>query len=58
MPRALAEWGLAGIEALIRDGVSGRELIDGGFPGDVEIALELGASRTAPLLRDGAYQAG
>lgn len=44
------------LAGLIRDSRSGRELIDGGFPGDVEIALELGVSRAAPMLRDGAYR--
>jgi len=44
------------LAALIRDSRSGRELIDGGFPDDVEIALEIGVSRAAPMLRDGAYR--
>ena len=44
------------LSQIIRDSVSGRELIEGGFPRDVEIALEQGASRTVPLLREGAYQ--
>ena len=31
---------------------SGRELLERGFPDDVELAAELGASSAAPLLRD------
>lgn len=42
---------------LIRDSVSGRELIDRGFPGDVEAALEVGVSGCVPVLVDGIYQA-
>jgi 2-phosphosulfolactate phosphatase len=45
------------IGAIVRDSVSGRELIDRGFEADVEIAVALEVSITAPLLRDGAYQA-
>ena len=41
---------------LIRASVSGRELIDAGFAGDVEMALEEGASCCAPMLIDGAYR--
>ena len=44
------------LAALLRGSVSGRELIDAGFQEDVEIALDLNASTTAPLLRDGAYR--
>jgi 2-phosphosulfolactate phosphatase len=45
------------LASIIRESVSGRELRESGFPGDVEIALESGASLTAPILRNGAYQA-
>lgn len=52
-------WRSAGadLQRLIRASVSGRELDDGGFPHDVDLALELGVSPAAPLLIDGAYQA-
>ncbi len=40
---------------VIRDSQSGRELIEAGFAGDVEIAIEADASSVAPLLRDDAY---
>ena len=42
---------------LIRASVSGRELTDRGFPGDVDIACEEDVSRHVPLLTDGAYRA-
>jgi 2-phosphosulfolactate phosphatase len=45
------------IARLIRTSTSGRELVDGGFPGDVELALERDVSSSAPLLLEGAYQA-
>jgi 2-phosphosulfolactate phosphatase len=45
------------IDALIRGSVSGRQLIDGGFPRDVEFATQENVSTHAPILRDGAYQA-
>lgn len=39
---------------VIRESQSGRELIEAGFAGDVEIAVQMNASRTAPFLhRDG-----
>lgn len=47
----------ADIPRLIRGSVSGRELAEGGFPRDVELALEREVSAVAPLLVDGAYQA-
>lgn len=40
---------------LLRECVSGKELIDRGFAQDVEIAIELNASRAAPRLIEGAY---
>lgn len=44
------------IATLIRASVSGRQLIDGGFPQDVEIAVEENVSAAAPTLTDGAYR--
>jgi len=46
-----------GIEGLIRLSCSGRELVDAGFSGDVDLAVERGASDCAPVLVDGAYEA-
>jgi 2-phosphosulfolactate phosphatase len=42
---------------LIRASVSGRELIERGFAGDVDIAVELEVSMCAPVLAAGAYRA-
>jgi 2-phosphosulfolactate phosphatase len=46
----------AGLARTIRLSVSGRELVDGGFPGDVDLALEQDVSTTAPILIAGAYR--
>ena len=46
------------IAALIRDSVSGRELVDAGFAGDVEMAVDQDASAKAPMLIEGAYRGG
>jgi phosphosulfolactate phosphohydrolase-like enzyme len=35
---------------------SGRELIDAGYPGDVDVAAELDAGAFVPVLRDGAVR--
>jgi 2-phosphosulfolactate phosphatase len=42
---------------LIRTSVSGQELVESGFSGDVDLALERGVSPCVPLLLEGAYQA-
>lgn len=47
----------ADVSALIRGSMSGRELIDGGFAADVDIALERDTSPRAPLLSDAGYRA-
>jgi len=44
------------LPALIRDGMSGRELSDRGHELDVGIALELDVSHCAPVLKNGAYE--
>lgn len=46
----------AGVADLVRDSISGRELIDAGYEGDVEMAVDLDVSDGAPLLVDGAYR--
>jgi 2-phosphosulfolactate phosphatase len=40
----------------LRGSVSGRELIDGGFGEDVEVALELDASHVVPVLDGDAFR--
>ncbi len=44
------------LDPLIRDCLSGRELIERGFKIDVDLALAFDVSRAAPHLVDGAYQ--
>lgn len=46
------------LPGLIRDSLSGRELIDRGFAIDVEMASAIGVSAIAPQLVDGAYRPG
>ena len=41
---------------LLRLSVSGRELVDRGFPGDVDLAAELDVSGSVPVLVDGIFQ--
>ena len=43
------------LQDVIHDSQSGRELIEAGYAGDVEIAVELDASRTAPFLHSDGY---
>ncbi|MEV1146618.1 2-phosphosulfolactate phosphatase [Micromonospora sp. NPDC049799] len=45
------------VPAAVRGSVSGRELIEGGFAEDVEIAVQAGASDVVPLLRSGVFSA-
>ena len=45
------------LDRLIRLSVSGRELVDSGFSGDVDLALEQDVSATVPLLSDEAFRA-
>lgn len=45
------------LASLLRDCESGRELRDRGFAEDVEVAIELNVSATAPILVNGAYVA-
>ena len=42
---------------LVRASVSGRELADRGFSGDVDLAVQRETSRCVPLLAGGAYRA-
>ena len=46
------------LAALLRTCSSGRELIERGFPGDVELAAQVNVSDAAPVLIDGAYRQG
>jgi 2-phosphosulfolactate phosphatase len=41
---------------LIRESRSGRELIESGYAEDVDIALELDASASVPIMRNGVYE--
>lgn len=43
------------VAGMVRLSVSGRELVDRGFPGDIDLAVEEDVSTSAPILRDGAY---
>lgn len=43
------------LASLLRESVSGRELLDRGFPEDVEAGIELNVSAVAPILVNGAY---
>ena len=49
--------GLPSIDAAIRGSASGRELVERGYPGDVEIACERNLSDRVPVLRGGAFDA-
>ena len=43
------------VRDVIRESQSGRELIEAGYAGDVDIAIEANVSSVAPLLQDEAY---
>ncbi|MEO3779320.1 2-phosphosulfolactate phosphatase [Micromonospora sp. B11E3] len=45
------------VPAAVRGCVSGRELVEGGFPADVEVAVQVGVSEVVPLLRQGVFSA-
>ncbi|MGC4854160.1 2-phosphosulfolactate phosphatase [Micromonospora sp. DT4] len=45
------------VPAAVRGSVSGRELTEGGFEADVDIAVQVGVSDVVPLLRQGVYSA-
>lgn len=47
----------ADLADIIRDSVSGRELINEGFAEDVSLALAFNTSSTVPILYDGEYRA-
>lgn len=57
---AAAGWAYAGVEDRISERLtecaSGRELIAYGYPEDVAIAAEVGASLAVPVLRGGSFQ--
>ena len=46
------------LSRVIRGSMSGLELIEGGFPGDVDVALKVNVSTAAPRLANGAYRRG
>ena len=43
------------VRDVVRNSQSGRELIEAGYAGDVEMATQMDVSRTVPLLQGGAY---
>jgi phosphosulfolactate phosphohydrolase-like enzyme len=40
---------------LIQDSISGRDLIERGYPGDVDMAVAENVSALAPRLQDGSF---
>lgn len=48
---------LGEIAPLIRQSISGQELVDAGFPQDIDMAVEHNVSNTTPLLTQGAFRA-
>jgi 2-phosphosulfolactate phosphatase len=45
------------LAGLIRMSVSGRELVDRGFPGDIDMAVDEDVSTSVPVMVDGMFQA-
>ncbi|MFC0507398.1 2-phosphosulfolactate phosphatase [Micromonospora costi] len=45
------------VPAAVRGSVSGRELVEGGFAGDVDVAVQLDVSDVVPLLYQGVFSA-
>jgi 2-phosphosulfolactate phosphatase len=45
------------VPAAVRGCVSGRELVESGFAGDVEVAVRAGVSAVVPVLRQGVFSA-
>ncbi|MFC0004343.1 2-phosphosulfolactate phosphatase [Micromonospora siamensis] len=45
------------VPAAVRGCVSGRELVEGGFAQDVEVAVQVGVSTVVPVLRQGVFTA-
>jgi 2-phosphosulfolactate phosphatase len=48
---------LPDVRAELRDCSSGRELVEGGYGDDVEVAADVDADEVVPVLRDGAFSA-
>ena len=44
------------LEAITKESIAGRELIDRGFEGDVDIALEIDSCAATPVLDEGEYR--
>jgi 2-phosphosulfolactate phosphatase len=53
---AAFEWARPNLAEALTECSSGRELIERGFPRDVDLAAELDVSAAVPLLVDGAYR--
>jgi 2-phosphosulfolactate phosphatase len=47
--------GVPDVAGAVRGGESGRELLDRGFAGDVELAVEVNCSQVVPMLTAGAF---
>jgi 2-phosphosulfolactate phosphatase len=53
---AAFRWAGGSLRTILSDAVSGRELIEKGFPQDVEMASILNCSNTVPVLKDADYR--